>query len=65
MSKQSDMRGGRARNVNGRLRQVHSDKHLQTVRHQYHQPVATGRGDTHLGTIRKRTGKSLTKLVRG
>jgi hypothetical protein len=64
MSQQSDMCGGRTRNSDGRLRQVRSDKHLQTVRHQYQQPIASGRGDTHLGTIRKRTGKSLTKLVR-
>lgn len=64
MSKPSNMRGGRTRNENGRLRQTRADKHLQTIRDQYNQPVSPGRGDTHLGTIRKRTGKSETKLVK-
>jgi len=64
VGKSSGMNGGRSRNENGRLRQVRSDKHLSTVRDQYHQDVVPGRSDTHLGTVRDRTGESETQLVR-
>ncbi len=64
MGKSSGMSGDRSRNADGRLRTVRSDKHLQTIRQQYDKQVVPGRGDTHLGTIRKRTGKSETKLIK-
>jgi hypothetical protein len=64
MSTQREMRGERTRNAaTGRLRQVRSDKHMQSVRDQYSRSVAPGRGDMHVGTARKRSGKSLTKLL--
>ena len=65
MGKSSGMCGNRSRNADGRLRRVPSDKHLQMIRQQYNIPVVPGRGDTHLGTIRKQTGKSETKLIKG
>lgn len=63
MRKYSGMRGERTRNDTGRLRQIRSDRHMQTVRDQYGRSVAPGRGDMHLGTARKRSGKSLTKML--
>jgi hypothetical protein len=65
MAKNSGMRGGRSRNENGRIRAVRSDKELKTVRNQYGKEITPGRGDTHIGTVRDKTGKSETKLVKG
>jgi hypothetical protein len=57
-----EMRGQRSRTQEGRLRQKRADTRVDTIEEQYHVDLDV-RGDTHLGTLRRRTGKSLTVLL--
>ena len=53
-----DMRGQRSRNkTDGRLRQKRGDTHARTIEREYDVDLGV-RGDTHLDTLRKRTGKT-------
>jgi hypothetical protein len=55
----------RCRDEDGRIRQKRADTLVRTLRREYRQEFAPGfRADTKLGTVRERTGKSLTELVR-
>ncbi len=56
------MRGQRARNANGRLRQKRGDTHLSTLEDKYGE-ISDRRADTHLSTLRDLRGMSLSKLV--
>ena len=59
---------GRARDQNppkgGEIRQKRADTRVDTLRETYPGLVPGVRGDAHLGTIRDRTGKSLSQLVK-
>jgi hypothetical protein len=55
----------RCRDENGRIRQKRGDTLVSTLRREYGQEFAPGfRADAKLRTVRERTGKSLTELVR-
>jgi len=49
------MKGYRARNQNGRLRDTRDDKHAGTLEKQYHRDFGV-RSDMHLGRLLKKTG---------
>ena len=56
---------GRQRDQNGEIREKRSDTKVGTLRQDYGPDFAKGyRADTHLGTVRKATGKSLSQLVK-
>lgn len=52
----------RSRNKNGRFRQKRSDAHLKSLEKVYGE-ISPKRGNTHLGTLRKASGKSLSQMV--
>ena len=52
----------RSRNKNGRFRQKRSDAHLKGLERTYGE-VSGRRSDTYLGTLRKDSGQSLSKMV--
>ena len=60
---------GRSRDQNspkaGQIREKRADTKVETLRKEYGQNFAPGvRSDMQLGTLRERTGKSLTGLLR-
>lgn len=52
----------RSRNKNGRFRQKRSDAHLKGLEKTYGE-ISPKRGDTHLGTLRNASGRSLSKMT--
>lgn len=57
------MRGVRARNQDGLLRDKRDDTHVQTIEKQYSRDFGV-RGDMQLGTLLEKTGmKSLNDLI--
>ena len=59
------MRGIRARNQSGSLRDKRDDTHMGTVEKQYHKDFGV-RDDMHLGNFLKHVGKkSLNDLITG
>lgn len=55
----------RCRDSDGEIRQKRGDTLLKTLRKTYGADFAPGaRSDTKLGTLRKRTGESLSKMVK-
>jgi hypothetical protein len=56
----------RCRDENGRIRTKRSDTLVETLRGEYGPDFARDfRSDARLGTVRERTGKSLSELVHG
>lgn len=56
----------RCRDKDGTIREKRSDTLVGTLRQTYGDEFASGfRRDATLGTVRERTGKSLSQLVRG
>ena len=56
----------RCRDKDGEIREKRSDTLVRTLRKTYGDDFALGvRSDTKLGTLRERTGKSLSQLVHG
>lgn len=57
------MKGQRARNNNGRLRDTRDDKHVGTLESQYGRDFGV-RKDMHVGTLLKQTGmESVNDLI--
>jgi hypothetical protein len=56
----------RCRDQDGEIRQKRGDTLVGTLREIYGSDFAPGvRSDTHLGTLRGRTGNSLSKILKG
>jgi hypothetical protein len=55
----------RCRDNDGEIRQKRGDTRVSTLRKTYGPDFAPGiRGDAHLDTLRERTGKSLSQLLK-
>jgi hypothetical protein len=52
----------RSRNKNGRFRKMRSEAHLKGLEKTYGE-MSPKRSDTHLGTLRQASVKSLSKMV--
>ena len=56
----------RCRDRDGTIREKRADTLVRTLRRTYGEEFASGfRSDATLGTVRERTGKSLSELVHG
>jgi len=65
MARCNDGLDDRCRDANGRIREKRSDTLVETLREEYGNGFAHGfRSDATLGTVRDKTGKSLTEIVR-
>lgn len=57
---------GRSRDENGQIREKRGDTRIETLRKEYGPGFAPGvRSDAKLETLRDRTGKSLSEIVKG
>lgn len=56
---------GRHRDEDGRISEKHGNTRIDSLRQTYGEDFLSGwRGDAHLNTVRRETGKSLSELVR-